>query len=281
MLGAIVATVIVAACAGLGYIVSVAATAPDISKLKPLDQGATSAVYAADGKQRLGFIQGDVLRTPIRSSRMPDTMRQATVAIEDRRFYKHRGVDFEGVVRAAIKNISSRETVEGGSTLTMQLVKNLYTEDRSRTGLEGYKRKVREAKLAVRSRGPPSRARGKAWILTQYLNNAPYGTVGGQQAVGIEAAARIFFDKPARRLKLAESALLAGLPQAPSRYNPFLDHERRARAAQRGPAADGRRGLHQRRRRPSARRRRRWASRRASTTPSAARATSSTTSGSS
>ena len=69
VLGAILASVIVAVCAGLGYVVSVAATAPDISKLKPLDQGATSAVYAADGRERLGFIQGDVLRTPIRSSR--------------------------------------------------------------------------------------------------------------------------------------------------------------------------------------------------------------------
>ena len=222
VLGAILATVIVAACAGLGYIVSVAATAPDISELKPLDQGATSAVYSRDGKARLGFIQGDVLRTPVRSSRMPDTIRQATVAIEDRRFYKHQGVDFEGVVRAAIKNISNRETVEGGSTLTMQLVKNLYTADRARTGLEGYKRKVREAKLAEELEDRHPGPAGKAWILTQYLNNAPYGTVGGQQAVGIEAAARIFFDKPARRLTLSESALLAGLPQAPSRYSPFL-----------------------------------------------------------
>ena len=222
VLGGVLASVILAVCGVLGYIVSVAATAPEISNLKPLDQGATSAVYAAGANQRLGFIQGDVLRTPVRSSRIPDSMRQATVAIEDRRFYKHRGVDFEGVVRAAIKNLSNRKTVEGGSTLTMQLVKNLYTEDRSRTGLEGYKRKVREAKLASdleeRHPGPA----GKAWILTQYLNNAPYGTVGGQQAVGVEAAARIYFDKPAKRLTLAESALLAGLPQAPSDYSPFL-----------------------------------------------------------
>lgn len=229
VLGAIVAAAVIAVCATLGYIVSVAATAPDIAELKPLDQGATSAVYAADG-QRLGFIQGDVLRTPVRSTTMPDTVRQATVAIEDQRFYRHRGVDFEGVVRAAIKNISSRETVQGGSTLTMQLVKNLYTEDRARTGLEGYKRKVREAKLASELEDRHPGRRGKDWILTQYLNNAPYGTVGGQQAVGIEAAARIFFDKPASRLTLTEAALLAGLPQAPSRYNPFLD---RAAALQR------------------------------------------------
>ncbi len=222
LLGTIAATIVVAGFAGIGYVVSVAATSPDISELKPVDQGATSVVYAAD-KQRLGFIQGDVLRTPVSSKRIPASVRQATVSIEDRRFYKHGGVDFEGVVRAALKNISSGETVEGGSTLTMQLVRNLYTENRARTGVEGYKRKVREAKLAseLEERHPgPS---GKEWILTSYLNNVPYGTVGGQTAVGIEAASRIFFDKPARRLRLHEAALLAGLPQAPSRYNPFLD----------------------------------------------------------
>src|SRR6185312_16561896 len=77
VLGAIVASVVLAICAGLGYIVSVAATAPDIAELKPVDQGATSAVYASDGT-RLGFIQGNVLRTPVPSARIPDTMRQAT-----------------------------------------------------------------------------------------------------------------------------------------------------------------------------------------------------------
>ena len=150
------ASVVLALCAGVGYIVSVAATAPDISELRPVDQGATSAVYAAD-KTRLGFIQGNVLRTPVPSSRIPDTLRQATVAIEDRRFYKHGGVDFEGVVRAAIKNISTGKTVEGGSTLTMQLVRNLYTDDRARKGVAGYKRKIREAKLAaeLEETGPP------------------------------------------------------------------------------------------------------------------------------
>ena len=107
-------------------------------------------------------------------------MRQATVAIEDRRFYKHGGVDFEGVVRAAIKNISSGKTVEGGSTLTMQLVRNLYTDDRARSGVAGYKRKVREAKLASELEDRHPGRSGKDWVLNQYLNNVPYGTVGGQ-----------------------------------------------------------------------------------------------------
>ncbi len=223
MLGVLAATVILAACAGVGYIISVAGSAPDIAELKPVDQGATSVVYAADGKTRLGFVQGDTLRTPVGASAMPQSVRNATVAIEDRRFYKHGGVDFEGIVRAAIKNASSGETVQGGSTLTMQLVRNLYSGSRVRSGIAGYKRKIREAKLASELEDRHPGQRGKRWVLTQYLNNVPYGTVGGQTAVGIQAASRVFFDKPASRLTLPEAALLAGLPQAPSDYNPFLD----------------------------------------------------------
>ena len=105
----------------------------------------------------------------------------------------------------------------------MQLVRNLYTGERARNGVAGYKRKIREAKLAEelenRHPGPP----GQALDPQQVPQLVPYGTVGGQTAVGIQAAARIFFDKPAARLTLREAALLAGLPQAPSHYNPFLD----------------------------------------------------------
>jgi len=203
---------------GVGYLATVAADTPGIEKLRPTPQGATSTVYAADGT-RLGFIQGDVLRTPVPAADMPQTIRDATVAVEDRRFYQHRGVDAGGVVRAAVENASSGKTVQGGSTLTMQLVRNLYPGTRERT----LKRKVREAKLATELESNHPGPEGKRWILTQYLNNVPYGTVGGQTAVGAEAASRVFFGKPAKRLTLAQSALLAGLPQAPSEYNPFTD----------------------------------------------------------
>ncbi len=233
LLGATAAIAVMAIGGGVGYIVSVAGSAPDIAELKPVDQGATSVVYAADGKTRLGFIQGDTLRTPVPASSMPQSVRDATVAIEDRRFFKHNGVDFEGIVRAAFKNAASGETVQGGSTLTMQLVRNLYSGNRARSGIAGYKRKIREAKLASELEDRHPGSRGKRWILTQYLNNVPYGTVGGQTAVGIQSASRIFFGKPASRLTLSEAALLAGLPQAPSNYNPFLDPDRaRARRAE-------------------------------------------------
>ena len=176
-----------------------------------------------------GFIQNDVLRTTITSSQIPQSMKDATVAIEDERFYQHKGVDFEGVVRAALKNASSGETLQGGSTLTMQLIRTLYTGSREKT----FKRKVREAKLAEELENVHSGRRGKAWILTKYLNSVPYGTNGGQTAVGVQAAARAYFNKPASQLTLAESALLAGLPQAPSQYNPFRQPGPRRRAATR------------------------------------------------
>ena len=146
-------------------------------------------MYAADGT-RLGFIHADILRTPVTPTQIPDVVREATVAIEDQRFYEHKGVDFEGIVRAAVKNLESKKDVQGGSTLTMQLVRNLYTGERARNGLAGYKRKIREAKLAQELEDRHPGRHGKLWILNKYLNIVPYGTVGGQTAVGIQAAAR-------------------------------------------------------------------------------------------
>src|SRR4051794_7310637 len=214
-LGGLVAPLAIGAISPVGYVISIATSAPPLERLKPVDQGSNSIVYSADGT-RLGVIQSDVLRRPVPSDQIPDTMKQATVAVEDRRFFAHKGVDFEGVVRAAVKNLRSGKTVEGGSTLTMQLIRNLYIT-RERT----FKRKIREAKLAEELENiHPGRA-GKDWILTKYLNSVPYGTEGGQTAVGVQAAARVYFNKPASELKLHESALIAGLPQAPSLYSPF------------------------------------------------------------
>jgi penicillin-binding protein 1A len=202
----------------VGWVISVASTAPPLDTSKPIELGATSRVYAADGT-RLGFIQANELRTPVASREIPQNVKDAVVAVEDRRFFQHQGVDFEGIVRAGVKNLENRHEIQGGSTLTMQLVRNLYTGEKQRT----LKRKIREAKLAEDLENLHPGREGKLWILTKYLNSVPFGTVGGQTAVGIQAGARIFFDKPASELKLREAALLAGLPQAPSQYNPFLN----------------------------------------------------------
>ena len=179
----------------------------DLKELKAVQIGENSFVYAANGSL-LGAIPAERNRTPVALWRVSPWMSKATVAIEDHRFYEHGGVDYEGIARAAIKDLSAGHVVQGGSTITQQLVRNLYIS-KERT----LKRKLKEACLAIRL----SRARSKDWILGQYMNQVYYGN----HAYGIEAAAETYFSKEARDLTLVESALLAGLPQAPSVYDPI------------------------------------------------------------
>jgi penicillin-binding protein 1A len=220
---ALTVVLVLAALAGLsavGYVISIAASAPPLNSLKPRDLGSQSEVRAADGT-RLGFIQSNELRRPVEGDRIPKTLKDATVAIEDERYYHHKGVDYPGIVRAAVKNLSNRKTVQGGSTITMQLIRNLYiTKERT------YQRKIREAKLAEELENEHPGREGKEWILDQYLNTVPFGTLGGQTAVGAQAASRMYFGKSVEDLKLHESALLAGLPQAPSTYSPVRSPEK-------------------------------------------------------
>jgi penicillin-binding protein 1A len=211
-IGVVFSALAIAMLSVVGYIVATAAQAPDLDELKPIDKGTSSVIYAADGS-RLGYVQSDQIRTPISLRKMPRYLREATVAIEDRRFYEHQGVDYEAIVRAGIRNLRSGKTIEGGSTITQQLVRALYIKDPKRN----FDRKIREAKLASEL----EKRRSKRWILREYLNSVPYGTVNGRTAIGIEAAASVYFSKHARDLTLEEAALLAGLPQAPSQYNPF------------------------------------------------------------
>ncbi len=161
---------------------------------------------------------GDEHRLPIDSQELPDYVLQATVAIEDQRFYRHFGFDIIGITRALTNNLRG-QPIEGGSTITQQLVKNaLLSPERS------LKRKAKEAVLAVFTEALYS----KEDILEMYLNYISYGG----NAVGIEAAAQRYFDKPAKELTLAEAALLVGLPQAPSRYSPFGSNPQAAKDRQ-------------------------------------------------
>jgi penicillin-binding protein 1A len=212
--GTLAAALIVGAIAAVAYVVNVFEGVEPPAKLHPLVSGGSSQVLASDGS-RLGFIQADQLRTPVGWNSIPANLRDATVAIEDQRFYKHDGVDLTGVFRAAVKDVVNGKALQGGSTITMQLMRNLYLGGDKHT----LKQKLVEAKMAL----DYEKEHSKRYILTQYLNSVPYGTVGGQTAVGVQAAARIFFNKPASQLDLQQSALLAGLPQAPSQYNPFGD----------------------------------------------------------
>jgi penicillin-binding protein 1A len=210
--GTVLTAVIVAVIVAVAYVLNVAASATPPNRLHPLVTGGSSQVFASDGT-RLGFIQSDELRTPVGWNAIPTNLKNATVAIEDQRFYKHHGVDVTGIFRAAVKDALSGETLQGASTITMQLMRNLYLGSDKHT----LRQKIIEAKMAL----DYEKEHGKRFILTEYLNSVPYGTVGGQTAVGVQAAARIFFNKPASQLDLQQAALLAGLPQAPSQYNPF------------------------------------------------------------
>ncbi|HEV2975823.1 MAG TPA: transglycosylase domain-containing protein [Solirubrobacteraceae bacterium] len=212
--GVLVTALIVGAIAAVGYVLNVAQSAPAIGSLRPIIGGGSSQVFAADGT-RLGFIQSDELRTPVSWSQIPANLKNATVAIEDQRFYKNNGVDLTGIFRSAVKDITHGQALQGGSTITMQLVRNLYLGGDQHT----LKQKIIEAKLAIEY----NERHSKRSILTSYLNSVPYGTLGGQTAIGVQAASRELFDKPASQLNLQQSALLAGLPQAPSQYNPFAD----------------------------------------------------------
>src|SRR3569832_2171560 len=104
--------VVAAGIAAAGWVVNIVQDSPDISQLKPQPQGSVSTVYAADGT-RLGFIAGATLRSPVRGDQIPLDVKRATVAFEDRRFYQHGGVDYVGIVRAAVRNVSSDATVQG------------------------------------------------------------------------------------------------------------------------------------------------------------------------
>jgi penicillin-binding protein 1A len=212
----VVSLVGIAAAMLVGWVVNTATSGASLASLKERSVGANTKILAADGT-RLGFLQADEIRQPVPGSELPQVLKDATVAIEDERFFSHDGIDYEGIARAAVENIVNRETVQGGSTITMQLVRNLYTGAKAREGIAGYQRKIREAKLAEELENEHS----KSWILDKYLNTVPYGTIGGQTAIGASAAARIYFDRPVRELTLRQAALLAGLPQAPSLYSPF------------------------------------------------------------
>lgn len=143
---------------------------------------------------------------------VPEYLREAVVAVEDARFYSHRGIDFIGVMRAFLANLRSGSRTQGASTITMQLARNIFLyPDKT------WNRKIREAFLALALESEYS----KDEILEMYLNQVYFG----EGAYGIGAAARTYFNKPVSELDLAESALLAGLPQAPSRYSPYTHLE--------------------------------------------------------
>ncbi len=213
-LGVALAAIVVAIGGAAVWALNIWNSTPALGTLKPVEESSTSVVFAADGS-RLGYIQSDTIRHPVESGKIPNLLKFATVAIEDEHFYEHGGVDPTAVVRAAWEDLKAGSAVQGGSTITQQLVRNLYIAHPQ----DNIERKIEEARLATEYEDRYT----KDEILTKYLNTASYGTTEGRTAVGVQAATETYFDKGVSKLDLPEAAMIAGLPQAPSQYNPFLN----------------------------------------------------------
>jgi penicillin-binding protein 1A len=209
----------IAAAVALGVGAGTALTAGcTLNSLRPVEIGQNSFVYAADGSL-LGSIPADRNREPVTLAHMSKWLPRSTVAIEDKRFWQHGGVDFVGIARAAWTDVTAGKALQGGSTITQQLVRNLYIGQQ-----KTFNRKLREACLAIKLADKWPRTK----VLDEYLNTVYYGN----HAYGVEAAAQTYFSKRASQLTLLQAALLAGLPQAPSIYDPL--HNPRAALQRRG-----------------------------------------------
>jgi len=209
-----IVAVLLALIAGLalaaGAIYAVTRGLPSLDELQRVKQPINTTIYDSTGKVLIAELHGGQNRVLAKSAQIPDVMKQATVAVEDQRFYEHHGVDFQGVIRAMILNLRAGSVVQGGSTITEQYIKNAYVGD-ERT----YQRKLREAVLAWQLEDKWN----KDQILTAYLNTVYYGA----GAWGVEAAARTYFHKHIWQISLKEAAMLAALPKFPSAYSPTTD----------------------------------------------------------
>ena len=194
-----------------GLVRSIASEIPALEPGSPDERAPQNGyIYASDGKTILAVLRGPESRVVLKSDQIAPVMKQAIVAVEDQRFWKHRGVDIRGIARAVWADIRNKKIVQGGSTITQQFVKNTYVKN-ERT----VSRKLKEAALAWQLERQWSKDR----ILTAYLNTIYFGN----GAYGIQVAARVYFSKHARDLTLPEAALLAGIAANPAAYDPVAN----------------------------------------------------------
>ncbi len=207
----VLALMIIGAGAAFGLFTYMSKELPKISTLKDYEPPIISTVLSDDNQRIAEFFDERRIIVPFQD--IPEKLKQAFIAAEDARFYKHQGIDLISIIRAFFKNLEAGAIVQGGSTITQQVTKSFFlTPERS------YDRKIKEAILAYRI----DKTLSKEEILYLYLNQIYLG----HGAYGVAAAAENYFNKSVSQLNLAECAMLAGLPQAPSRYSPFKYPER-------------------------------------------------------
>ncbi len=193
-----------------GVFLAITRDLPQIRSLETYRPSAVTRIYSSDNILLAELFAEK--RDPVPVEDIPAFLKEALVATEDRSFYNHIGIDLKGIMRAIIKDIMAGEFVEGASTITQQLTKTLFLTPR-----KTLIRKIKEVLLALQL----ERRYTKNEILELYLNQIYFGS----GAYGVESAARIFFGKSVKELNLAESALVAGMPKAPSRYSPLINQE--------------------------------------------------------
>lgn len=199
---------LIIAGAGCGFIGATMSDLPEVANVKP---AALSQIYDVHGNL-ITTVHATENRLPVKLSQVPKDLQNAFIATEDNRFYSHHGVDPIGIMRAIWVNIAHDGVAEGGSTITQQLARNVFlTQDRT------LKRKIMEAMLAIRI----EQYYTKQEILEMYLNQIYFG----QGAYGVQAAAHVYFGKNVQDLDLAQSAMLAGLPQSPNYYSPLTNYK--------------------------------------------------------
>lgn len=219
---AIIGAAIVGTSAGIGAFKGVLATAPDIGNIDVTPTGFSTFVYDIEGNQLQKLVSTDSNRIPVTIDMVPQDLKDAFVAIEDSRFYDHNGIDIKGIIRAGVVGIQNRHFSEGASTITQQLLKNnVFTDWTSEDSwADKFKRKFQEQYLALEL----EKVMDKDTILINYMNTINLG----QNTLGIEAASRRYFNKHVNELNLSECAVIAGITQNPSRFNPITHPEKNA-----------------------------------------------------
>lgn len=213
---------IIGISAGVGAFKGVLATAPAIGNIDVTPSGFSTFVYDIEGRQTAKLIAKDANRIPVTSDMVPQNLKDAFVAIEDARFYDHNGIDIKGIIRAGKVGIQNRHFSEGASTITQQLLKNnVFTDWTSEDSLaDKFRRKFQEQYLALEL----EKVMDKESILINYMNTINLGS----NTLGVEAASRRYFSKHVNELTLSECAVIAGITQNPSRYNPITHPEKNA-----------------------------------------------------
>src|SRR4030042_6081207 len=200
----------VACGVGIGAFFALTADFPQIRSLQEYRPSAVTRIFSSDEVLLAELFQEK--RNPVPLSEVPDRLKSAIIATEDRNFYQHTGIDVKGIARALVKDLFAGEFVEGASTITQQLAKTLFL-----TPQKTVARKIKEAILAFQI----ERRFTKDEIMELYLNQVYFGS----GASGVESAARVYFGKTLKELNLAQCALIAGMPKAPSRYSPFINRD--------------------------------------------------------